>query len=284
MGKRPLIVVLGLVLLAACTSDPGNSSGPRLVQEVTVEPTIALPTRESSPAPIVIPVVTSESISPLEVATIEGQFPDYVLLTPTLPPSKTPTPTATITATVTQTRPATATVLPPLFPTQFGLTQAVFNPAVNVNQPCATGWFFTQPLTGVCPLAAPIVSSASYQQFQQGFMIWVGAQDSIYAVYDSASTPRWQVFKDNFEEGTPEYDPALAAFQPPYTWQPRRGFGEIWRNAPSVRERIGWAVREWEEPYEIRLQIGLDGTIFLVEPRGGIIVLRPGGQDWDRYT
>lgn len=281
MGKGPLIIGIAFILLAACTSDPGNSTGPRLVQEVTVEPTIALPTRPSSPTPVVIPVVTSEAVSPLEVETIEGQFPDYVLLTPTLPPSKTPTPTATITATFTQTRPPTATILPPLFPTQLGVTLVASNPAVN--QPCAMGWFFSQPITSVCPLAAPIVSSASYQQFQQGFMIWVGQQDAIYVVYDSVNVPRWQVFKDNFVDGTPEYDPALAAFQPPYTWQPRRGFGEVWRNTPSVRERIGWAVREWEEPYQIQLQIGLDGTVFLVEPRGGIIVLKPGGQDWERH-
>ncbi|MBZ0299197.1 MAG: hypothetical protein K8J31_05635 [Anaerolineae bacterium] len=282
MGKRPLMFIV-ILLLFACTSDPNLSGGPRLVQEVTVEPTLALPTREPSSTPVVIAVATSELTSPVPVATIEGRFPGYVLVTPTLPPSKTPTPTQTITPTFTQTRLPTVTVLPPLFPTLSAITSAS-NPAVNANQPCAANWFFSQPIAAVCPLAAAMTSSASYQQFQHGFMIWVGQQDAIYVVYDSQGLPRWQVFKDNYEDSTPEYDPSLVVSQPNYTWQPRRGFGSIWRDNPSLQERIGWAVREWEEPYNVRLQIGLDGSVFLADPSGGIIALRPGGQDWERYT
>ncbi|HLV36309.1 MAG TPA: hypothetical protein VKY59_14375 [Spirillospora sp.] len=284
MGKCPYWLIFWLFVFG-CTSDPGISAGPRLVQEVTVEPTVALPTRAATVTAVVIPVSTSERVSPLEVATVEGRYPEFVLVTPTLPPSKTPTPTATISPTYTATRPPTATVLPPLFPTQVQvfITSAAVQPAINSSQSCATGWFFSQPIASACPLGASLTSAASFQQFQQGFMVWVGEQDAIYAVYDSANHPRWQVFKDNFEDGMPEYDPSLVVLQPPYTWQPRRGFGLVWRENPSVRERIGWAVREWEEPYTIRLQIGMDGSVFFEDPRGGIIVLKPGGQGWDRY-
>jgi hypothetical protein len=287
MGRRPFAALLALlVLFAACTSDPAIG-GPRLVQDVTLEPTAILPTRIQTATPIVIPIATSERVSPPTVATIEGQFSDFVLVTPTLPPSKTPTPSPTISPTPTNTRPPTQTPRPPLFPTYVVATSDVFSPAVNPqvnnNQNCAADWFFSQPIPVVCPVSAAVVSTAAYQQFQQGFMIWVGQQDMIYVVYDSAETPRWQMFRDEYVDNMPEYDPSLVVDQPPYTWQPRRGFGLIWRNNSIVKARLGWAVREWEEPFDTRLQIGLDGTVFLTEPRGGIIVLQPGGRDWDRY-
>ena len=115
-------------------------------------------------------------------------------------------------------------------------------------------------------------------------MIWVQQQRSIYTFYDSARAPRWEVFQDSYTDDQPETDPSLNAQAPPYTWQPRRGFGLIWRSKPGVRDRIGWAVREWEEPYAIQVQIAMDGAIFLADPHGGIIGLQPGGRDWDRYT
>ena len=115
-------------------------------------------------------------------------------------------------------------------------------------------------------------------------MIWVGQQDAIYAIYHSPGTPRWEVFRDDFVEGiSAEYDPALDAAAPASTWQPRRGFGLVWRNNPQAQARLGWAIVDHEEPYTIQVQIATDGSIFLVEPRGGIIGLQPGGHDWGRY-
>jgi hypothetical protein len=115
-------------------------------------------------------------------------------------------------------------------------------------------------------------------------MIWVGQQDAIYAIYHSPGTPRWEVFRDDFVEGiSAEYDPALDAAASASTWQPRRGFGLVWRNNPQAQSRLGWAIADHEEPYTIQVQIATDGSIFLVEPRGGIIGLQPGGHDWGRY-
>jgi hypothetical protein len=288
MGRRPFALLLLLfVLISACTSDP-SIGGPRLVQDVTLEPTAIMPTRIATATPIVIPIATSERVTLPTLATVEGRFPDYVLITPTLPPSKTPPPSPTISPTPTNTRPPTQTLRPPLFPTYVVATSSVssplVNPSTNNNQNCVADWFFAKPIPVICPVAASVASTAAYQQFQQGFMLWVGQQDMIYAVYDSAETPRWQMFRDEYSDNMPEYDPSLVVDQPPYTWQPRRGFGMIWRDNYMVQNRLGWAVREWEEPFDTHLQIGLDGTIFLTEPRGGIIVLQPGGRDWDRYA
>jgi hypothetical protein len=119
-------------------------------------------------------------------------------------------------------------------------------------------------------------------QFQQGFMVWIGEQDAIYVLYDSANTPRWQVFHDTFEEGMLEFDPDWGE-GPPYTWQPRRGFGKVWRERADVRQRIGWAVREWSEPYTAQVQTATDGSFFIQESRGGVFNLLPNGSDWKRY-
>jgi hypothetical protein len=131
-----------------------------------------------------------------------------------------------------------------------------------------------------------MTSQGSFQQFQGGLMIWVQNQDAIYVMYDTATAPRWEVFNDTYNEGDPEYDPSFG-ISPPYTWQPRRGFGVVWRNNGVVRQRIGWAVIEWEMPYSVQVQTADDGTIFISEPTqrgGGVYGLFSGGRDWERYT
>lgn len=275
MGRCPWLFML--LLIAACTPDASIALGPRLVQEVTLGPSAVLPTRalSPSPSPIVIAVATA---APMAV-TIVADVPDFVLVTPTLPPSKTPTRTPTITSTFTRTPLATAT-------SPFSATSALpppinFSSTGRAAQPCQANWFFIQPQLPQCPLGEALVSQAAFQHFQQGSMIWVAQQTAIYAVYDGLTIPRWQVFRDTYVEGAPEAD--LSDSAPPFTWQPRRGFGEVWRTHPDVRQRLGWSLQESEEPYTTQVQIASDGTIFLAEPGGGIIGLRPGGQGWDRY-
>jgi hypothetical protein len=304
MGERPsnctkhsrfavglkILVVTGLLLAAACVPERAvvPNGGAQLVQDVTLAPTIAAPTRvlSATPSPIVIPVLTLETTSVLQVVTLESSF---VLVTPTLPPSKTPSVTPTQTATYTPTAHPTATpnlvfATPIPIPSQLGgvvplPTAIAVNPAAAG---CATPWFFTQVIPVTCALNPPVTSPGSYQQFQNGFMVWVGPQHAIYVLYDSANFPRWQVLNDSFQDGMPESDPAYNN-PPPYTWQPKRGFGLLWRNNASIRDRIGWAVTEYETPYTIQVQIASDGTIYMNEPRGGIFSLTPDGSEWKRY-
>src|SRR5262245_18380160 len=87
IGIKILMVILLLVLAGACVPERAvvPNGGAQLVQDVTIAPTIAVATRilSPTPSPIVIPVSTSELISPLQVVTVES---DFVLVTPTLPP------------------------------------------------------------------------------------------------------------------------------------------------------------------------------------------------------
>ena len=295
MGKRPFLVLLIMIVwVSAC--DPGqgprSGSGPQLLQDVTLAPTTPFPTRVLSPTPslIAIPVSTStlpsELVSPLEVSTLEAGF---VLVTPTLPPSKTPTLTPTPQATSTRTPIPPPTFTPGPYVVTSPASSGGFNGIVPIptaigvqSGTCSTPWFFTQIAPASCPLNPPLVSDGSFEQFQKGYMLWIQQQDAIYVLYDSANNPRWQVFNDAFEDGMPDTDPAYDS-PPPYTWQPKRGFGLLWRNQPIVRERIGWAVIEWETPYDARVQIAGDGVIYINDPRGGVFALAPGGTDWKRY-
>ncbi len=276
--------IIGLTLLAACgpERDIARDGGAVLLSDVTLAATTPAPTRVLSPtaSPVVIPVQTSELNVPLNIITIEA---DFVMVTPTLPPSKTPTLTPTATATFTATAPPTAT-LPPLPPAP--TAPVVLPPPAGVDAAvppvCSTIWFFARPVPAACPLNPPLVSAATFQQFEKGFMLWVQQHGAIYVLYDSANFPRWQVYQDAFREGMPEADPAFGG-GPAYTWQPRRGFGLVWRTLPDVRQRLGWAVSEWETPFTIQIQTGADGMIYMSEPRGGIFNLSPDGSDWKRY-
>lgn len=288
------------LLLTACSSNPSvnQNNGPILLQEVTLALTNALPTRPLTNTP-------SPTISVLEVPqqvqiTVESGF---VLVTPTLPPSKTPT----ITPTITQTPIVIPSLLPttlapnvafptsaivPLtnIPTAFPPNNPV-NPPVAGNTPfptapvpCQFFWFFSNPQPPICPLSPQTLSPAAYQSFEYGFMIWVGSQDAIYVLFNDALNPRWQVVRDNYEEGMPADDPLYNNPPSPTTFQPRRGFGLIWRNNETIRTRLGWATTPDEVPYNTQTQTGADSTLFISDPQNNIFMLLPQGIEWGRYV
>lgn len=122
------------------------------------------------------------------------------------------------------------------------------------------------------------------QSFERGYMVWVGELGSIYVLSGLGGTPQWRSYKDEFEEWMPASDPELDAQVPNSTWQPRRGFGLVWRNHPEVREGLGWAVQEHETPYETQIQIGQDGTVYLKVAGGGVFSMPPGGMGWQRHS
>ena len=282
--------VIVLVLVAACSPGPSSTigEGPRLVRDValgTTEATESPPTRIISPTPVrTVTLQPLEVISPPEQVTVDA---DFILVTPTLPPSKTPTATPTISLTPTQTPTPTVTVTATTtfqaFPT------SVISPIVApVAEPrpviCDSQWFFLQPRPAGCPLAPPSAAQGVYQTFQNGHMIWVGQLDAIYVLYNDPALPRWEVWHDEFEEGDMEYDPSWSAAPTNTLWQPRRGFGQLWRREQAVRDRVGWATLEWEVPYSAQVQNEDTGTIFMSDPDGRIFALMPGQASWQLYS
>jgi len=139
---------------------------------------------------------------------------------------------------------------------------------------CPDSWFFPEG-PDECPSGPATISPGAEEHFEHGVMIWIGALDRIYVLYDDGKHPHWQVYTDEFEEGMPESDPTLEP--PPGLYQPIRGFGLIWRTKPWVRDRLGWAVDQ-EVGFETAIQFtsrpkynvtyirALDGGVWKLEP------------------
>jgi hypothetical protein len=286
------LLPLMLVLLAACNPQTDTEpDGPRLVLEVTLAPSEARPTRFLSPTPTSAITVTRERAtaevdSPLDKVTLDAQF---ILVTPTLPPSKTPTitpsnsPTPTVTPTASLTNTATATAF--LLPTSeiIVITQPA---AAQANRVCDSTWGFIHPPPPSCPLGAPTASQGVYQEFANGYMLWIGSLDAIYTLYKDANQPRWQVSRDFFEENNPSMSYLNDAPRglDSGAWSPRRGFGLLWEQDAAIRGRIGGATQQWEEPFSVQVQLSDDGALFITTPHAAVFGLMPRGVNWNQFS
>jgi hypothetical protein len=89
------------------------------------------------------------------------------------------------------------------------------------------------------------------EDFQGGYMFWLQATREIWVLLpdplpkpgDAITLPtagQWRVYKDAYQDGEPEVD---ASLNPPSAtlYQPRRGFGKLWRTTPELRNVLGWA-------------------------------------------
>jgi hypothetical protein len=284
MGKRcPVILLIMIIFISAC-SEGGSSNGgdgPLLLRDVTLPPNTPGQTQN---APLIVATpfgITQESVSPLNVVTVPA---DFVLVTPTLPPSKTPSETPTVTSepppSQTPTVTVTSTKTQPILPTSviIPVTSVAVRP---IDEVCDSTWFFLQPLPDSCPRNVPLADQGVYQQFENGYMMWVRRTDAIYVLYNDSTEPRWEVFRDYFVEGMPQdFDET----PPENRWEPVRGFGLLWRNNTAVRTRIGWATQQQETPYSVKLQMGNDNAIFLDDPLGNIFGLTPDRNSWSLYA
>ena len=139
---------------------------------------------------------------------------------------------------------------------------------------CPDEWFFPGG-PDECPSGPAVVSPGAEQHFEHGVMVWVGAMDRIYVLYDDSLHSKWEIFTDEFEEGMPESDPTIVP--PSGLYQPIRGFGKVWREKSGVRDRLGWATDQ-EAGFETAVQFtsrpkyndtyirALDGGVWKLEP------------------
>jgi photosystem II stability/assembly factor-like uncharacterized protein len=127
-----------------------------------------------------------------------------------------------------------------------------------------------------CPTQAGQAHPLAYQPFEGGVMIWDGAPfDQAHgaeaaSIYVAVNGGEWFGRPDNFYEGDPESDPAL--MPPQGLYQPRRGFGLLWRGEDGLRQALGWALAN---------EVGLEGTAQPFE--GGYAIAGPDGRLWLFY-
>jgi hypothetical protein len=105
----------------------------------------------------------------------------------------------------------------------------------------------TTEQTSTDPFPAPIVSEiiVAEQVFERGRMFYLQPSGEIWVLENGSSgedefSGSWTPQDDTWQEGMPEFDPAITA--PEGLFQPERGFGKLWRENPSIQEALGWAL------------------------------------------
>ena len=182
-------------------------------------PTVIMMQITNTPDPRVIQVTVTDT-APVPATALPISTVGAVAVGPTT----TPEPNA----------PAAATIVP-------GTTAAIA-PIVPTAVP---------PQAGTAVFPAPTDTRVqlyiAQENFQHGYMFWVSATKEIRVLLPAANTPagqppttgEWRIYKDTYLDSEPESDPALV---PPSAnlYQPRRGFGKLWRTTDELRGALGW--------------------------------------------
>jgi len=127
-----------------------------------------------------------------------------------------------------------------------------------------------------CPTETESTVWAGEELFERGYMFWRGDTTYIYVLYNSGT---WQGYDDTWTSAEPEWD---GFYVPPAgLYQPKRGFGKIWRGSLDMRNGLGWATTE-ERGFYGSVQ-AFNGGLMLWSDTQGIFVLYNDGT-WQRYT
>lgn len=201
----------------------------------------------------------------------------------------TPAPTAVRTAVPTATRvpptavPTATTVAPTATPTTPAPTPTL--PACPITPLLGFGRIWsTYPAVRNrlgCPVELEKNTWSAEETFVNGYMFWRGDLSVIYALY---SDHKWQQFVDTWSEGQQEWDPGIVP--PPGFYQPKRGFGKVWREqlvqpGITVRDKLSWATTE-ERGLMASWQ-AYAGGLMLWSNSHGIFVLYYDNYTWESY-
>jgi hypothetical protein len=104
---------------------------------------------------------------------------------------------------------------------------------------CPYDFFFTIE-SELCPDGPAQSSWAAEQAFESGRMLWLQDENGEKRIYAFYANQRYSSFLDTWTSEEPQDDPSLTP--PEGKYQPIRGFGQVWRNEPQVREQLGWAL------------------------------------------
>lgn len=177
----------------------------------------------------------------------------------------TPTPSATPTQIPTDTPTPTATPVPP-----------VCN--ISVEDRFRNLWERGGGISAGCPQGQAYTRRVAYQPFQNGFMYWVASPSGdaggmIYVLYANGL---WQEYPDTWVEGMTE----RAGHSPPAGLvEPRRGFGNLWRQLGGPSASIGWALQDETGSDFGLLQAFPNNAVILQFPEQSPIFM-PDGKKW----
>jgi hypothetical protein len=127
---------------------------------------------------------------------------------------------------------------------------AVAATTVATNVPPATVAPGATQTPNVFPTDTRMQVFIAQEDFQGGYMFWMQSTGNMWVLLpatipnpgDTFSLPnsgQWRIYQDTYIEGEPEVDSNLNP--PEGKYQPRRGFGKLWRETPELRTALGWA-------------------------------------------
>jgi hypothetical protein len=145
--------------------------------------------------------------------------------------------------------PATATTAAPQEPAVAvsTITPSPIVVMVTATQPETLSPNVATPLPAAYPTETRAEIRIAQQDFQNGYMFWISSTQPsvIWVLLNGKEGPvgskgEWRIYPDTFVDGQAEFDPAITP--PDGLFQPRRGFGKLWRETPGLREAMGWAL------------------------------------------
>ncbi len=119
-----------------------------------------------------------------------------------------------------------------------------------------------------CPTAQSKVTWAAWQSFEGGYMLWRSDTDEVYILYlqDNKSTGRWKKTPPEWKWDGSNPD-GVGMSPPPGLYEPKRGFGWLWRtHLAGPYGLLGWALEE-EKGFCAIIQPFERGFVF----RGGTV-------------
>lgn len=107
------------------------------------------------------------------------------------------------------------------------------------------------PTTNPFPPDTRMQVFIAQEDFQGGYLFWIQTTGNFWVLLPATlpkkddpktvpSSGQWRIYKDTYKDTEPETDPS---FVPPAgnLFQPKRGFGKLWRETPELRDALGWA-------------------------------------------
>lgn len=145
-----------------------------------------------------------------------------------------------------------------------------------------------EPLYGDGRSSIDTAIATAYQPFEHGAMLWTENDygyyfdRQVYVLYDDGNYER---YVDSWDDSQPVDDPSI--IPPSGFYQPVAGFGNVWREMPGVRDRLGWAT-EPESPSAGEIQPFERGEMIWRESEDHIWVFygdrfRAPAGDWGVY-
>ena len=162
--------------------------------------------------------------------------------------------------------------------------------SAKVDWPCQYDYFF-EPAPIACPAGRTEYPEAAEQAFQGGRALWlakagglgVSGEHVILVLYDDY---QWQSHDDTWGPEEPESDAEIVP--PDGLYQPARGFGKLWRQGESIREKLGWALGSEEgfrSAWQWQVQESLPAVAYVRTIGGDVLKLYGSGSgNWEFVT